>query len=244
MKPSKRGQRRAQFMAGIGDEVGAHFLDPAQRRQVVEGHQQNVGAGIAGRSAAPASRRPRTSDRAARARKIPRAAARAAWPARRMASTSSGMRKVIKAGSPRRNAGARLVAASLKAMTRASRSSTMAGPGKPPISASISSACGCRARRAACRLKRAAPADSTAAPEQGAPRARASGPAMLARARRQKFRCQRHGYAIAQPASVFSLRLRPFAAQRRPPVRSPDHRLRSALVARHAHRARSRARPE
>ena len=27
----QRRERRAQFMAGIGDEVGAHFLDPAQR---------------------------------------------------------------------------------------------------------------------------------------------------------------------------------------------------------------------
>ena len=35
----QRRQRRAQFMAGIGDEVGAHFLDPAQRRLVVERHQ-------------------------------------------------------------------------------------------------------------------------------------------------------------------------------------------------------------
>ena len=35
----KRRQRRAQLMTGIGDEVGAHFLDPAQRRLVVEGHQ-------------------------------------------------------------------------------------------------------------------------------------------------------------------------------------------------------------
>ena len=35
----QRRQRRAQFMAGIGDEVGAHFLDPAQRRLIVERHQ-------------------------------------------------------------------------------------------------------------------------------------------------------------------------------------------------------------
>src|SRR5246127_1940988 len=33
------GERRAQLVAGIGDEIGAHFLDPAQRRLVVEGHQ-------------------------------------------------------------------------------------------------------------------------------------------------------------------------------------------------------------
>ena len=53
--------------------------------------------------------------------------------ARRMASTNSGMRKVIKAGSPRRSDGAIADAAALKAMTRPARSSTIAGPGSPPI---------------------------------------------------------------------------------------------------------------
>ena len=67
--------------------------------------------------------------------------------ARRIASTSSGMRKVIKAGSPRRSDGAIADAAALKAMTRPSRSSTIAGPGSPPISDSISKACGCAAVR-------------------------------------------------------------------------------------------------
>ena len=46
----QRGERRAQFVAGIGDEIGAHFLDPAQRRLVVEGHQHAfVGAAEHGR---------------------------------------------------------------------------------------------------------------------------------------------------------------------------------------------------
>ena len=40
----QRGERRAQFVAGIGDEVGAHFLDPAQRREIVKGHQHEIGA--------------------------------------------------------------------------------------------------------------------------------------------------------------------------------------------------------
>ena len=40
------GQRRAQLMAGIGDEVGAHFLDPAQRRLVMKRHQ-HAGVGAA-----------------------------------------------------------------------------------------------------------------------------------------------------------------------------------------------------
>ena len=30
----QRRERRPQFVAGIGDEIGAHFLDPPQRRQV------------------------------------------------------------------------------------------------------------------------------------------------------------------------------------------------------------------
>ncbi len=46
----QRRQRGAQLMAGIGDEIGAHFLDPAQRRLVVERHQHAfVGAAEQGR---------------------------------------------------------------------------------------------------------------------------------------------------------------------------------------------------
>jgi len=41
-------QRRAQLVTGIGDEVGAHFLDAAQRREIVERHQQDVGVAVAG----------------------------------------------------------------------------------------------------------------------------------------------------------------------------------------------------
>ncbi len=36
MKPEKRGKRGAQFMAGIGDEIGAHALDLLFARQVLE----------------------------------------------------------------------------------------------------------------------------------------------------------------------------------------------------------------
>ena len=51
----QRGERRAQLVAGIGDEVGAHLLDPAQRRLVVEGHQHAfVGAAEAWSAPAPA----------------------------------------------------------------------------------------------------------------------------------------------------------------------------------------------
>ncbi len=42
-KAEQRGERRAQFVAGIGDEVGAHFLDPAQRREIVKGDQHEIG---------------------------------------------------------------------------------------------------------------------------------------------------------------------------------------------------------
>ncbi len=48
MKPDKRGERRAQFVAGIGDEVGAHFLDAAQRREIVKCHQHQIGPVQAG----------------------------------------------------------------------------------------------------------------------------------------------------------------------------------------------------
>ena len=48
-------ERRAQLVAGIGDEVGAHLLDPAQRREIVERHQQEIDAAFAaGADAAPA----------------------------------------------------------------------------------------------------------------------------------------------------------------------------------------------
>ncbi len=49
----QRRQRRAQLVAGIGDEIGAHFLDTAQRRLVVERHQHAV-VGAAEQRSAPA----------------------------------------------------------------------------------------------------------------------------------------------------------------------------------------------
>src|SRR5208282_843110 len=39
----KGGKGRAQLMAGIGDEVGAHLLDAPQRREIVKGHQHQIG---------------------------------------------------------------------------------------------------------------------------------------------------------------------------------------------------------
>ena len=41
----QRGERRAQLMAGIGDEIGAHLLDPPQRREIVERQQHQAGIG-------------------------------------------------------------------------------------------------------------------------------------------------------------------------------------------------------
>src|SRR5690349_1379225 len=59
-----------------------------------------------------------------------------------MASTNSGIRSAISAGSPRRKAGAIEIAISLNAMTLPSPSSTIAASGKPSISCSINRACG------------------------------------------------------------------------------------------------------
>ena len=42
----QRRQRRAQLVAGIGDEVGAHLLDPPQWREIVERKQKKAGPGV------------------------------------------------------------------------------------------------------------------------------------------------------------------------------------------------------
>ena len=39
----KGRKRRAQLMAGIGDEIGTHLFDAPQRRQIVERHQHQIG---------------------------------------------------------------------------------------------------------------------------------------------------------------------------------------------------------
>ena len=56
--------------------------------------------------------------------------------AERIASTSSGMRSAIEAGSPRRSAGAMAIASVLNANTRPSGSSTTTGSGMPETAAS------------------------------------------------------------------------------------------------------------
>src|SRR5262249_19803472 len=39
----ERGERRPQFVAGVGDEIGTHLLDPAQRGEIADRHQYEVG---------------------------------------------------------------------------------------------------------------------------------------------------------------------------------------------------------
>ena len=43
----ERGERRAQLVADIGDEVGAHLLDPPDRREIVDGDDHDAGAAAA-----------------------------------------------------------------------------------------------------------------------------------------------------------------------------------------------------
>ena len=94
--------------------------------------------------------------------------------ARLIASTSSGMRKVINAASPRRSDGAIAEAAELKAITRPSLSSTIAGSGSPLISDSIRRACGCDAARSVVGGSRPLPASAPSLPNSAsqAPRRR------------------------------------------------------------------------
>ena len=103
----QRGERSAQLVAGIGDEVGAHLLDPPQRRdrrnvistKPAEGSTAAIGVTTASyqRSTGTASK---NSTRCA----APLARAR------RMASSTSGTRSPSETGSPRRSAGAIAVA--------------------------------------------------------------------------------------------------------------------------------------
>ncbi len=95
MKPEQRGQRRAQFVAGIGDEIGAHLLDPAQRRQIVERHQQQFGLGAV--ALRQGHRRDEGLEPAVERHALEEfdALLLAPLPARRIASTSSGMRSAI-----------------------------------------------------------------------------------------------------------------------------------------------------
>ena len=115
----ERGERRAQLVAGIGDEIGAHLLDAADRRQIVERDDDDRRCGRLPR-AQPATRTPRPARSVGNRVRRTRCAApcRSAFAAR-IASTSSGMRSAIEAGSPRRSAGASAAAPALKAIDAA-----------------------------------------------------------------------------------------------------------------------------
>ena len=105
--------------------------------------------------------------------------------ARRIASTRSGMRKAIRADSPRRKAGAIPVAASLNAITRLSRSSTIAALGKPAISCSTSKICGCASARPGARAISALETASVRPRKtRHAPRNRPANPAADGKSRR------------------------------------------------------------
>ena len=43
-KSEQRRQWRAQFMTDIGDEIGAHFLDAPQRREIVQRQHDELAA--------------------------------------------------------------------------------------------------------------------------------------------------------------------------------------------------------
>ena len=133
----ERGERRAQLVADIGDEIGAHVLDAADRREIMDGDDDDAGA------ARPVAAEPQPARRTP-----PTSAATAIAPRTRCAAACrSGSRR----GSPRparacaaRSTPARRGAAparareacGLKAMTRPSWSSTITGSGMPETTAS------------------------------------------------------------------------------------------------------------
>ena len=94
----QRGQRRAQFVAGVGDEIGAHALDAARLREVAK-RQQHRRRRRRARSRA-GRRRPGTTARSG-TRSL-HSAVSASPPAatRRMASVTSGARSARTSGSP------------------------------------------------------------------------------------------------------------------------------------------------
>ena len=59
----ERRKRRAQLMADVGDEVGAHLLDPPDRGEIMDGDDHDAGAGPA------AGQRDRRNERLGEARR-------------------------------------------------------------------------------------------------------------------------------------------------------------------------------
>ena len=97
------GERRAQLVADIGDEVGAHLLDAADRGEIVHGDDDDAGGRPSTRHRRDEGLRPARRRQPGGELDALRLAGRVAA---RIASTSSGMRSAIDAGSPRRSAGA------------------------------------------------------------------------------------------------------------------------------------------
>ena len=81
-KAAQGGQRRAQLVAGVGDEIGAHAGEPVLLRQVAKGDQQRrIGAALSADRGVPAS--PATAAPPARADAArPRATAESRAPRR------------------------------------------------------------------------------------------------------------------------------------------------------------------
>ena len=207
-------------------------------REIVERHQQNVGArvaDVASRTGVTKASNQRSSG--TRSKNSTRCGvARWRWRAGSHRPVPACARR-SSAGSPRRSAGAMAEAAALKAMTRPSRSSTIAGPGKPADQLLDQQRLRMRGGAAAIGKYRAAGPAARARPaEQRQPRRRAAGSAKPApRGKLRAVVFARHG----QPASVFSvsisLRIGAVAADRF------QRRLRPCAA---ACSARSRARPE
>ena len=131
----QRGQRRAQFVAGIGDEIGAHFLDPAQRRLVVERHQHAfVGAAEQGghRHRRDDQFHPAIDRHVVEIGRAPRFGGRDRL-AQRGDDFGRAQRELGEL--VRRSAGASWAAAALRWITRPARSSSTAGSGIPATTA-------------------------------------------------------------------------------------------------------------
>ena len=133
----ERGERRAQLVTRIGDEVGAHLLDPPQRREIVECHQHETGrarvpASAIGVTIASYQRSTGTRSKNSTRWELPLATAR------RIESRTSGTRSASETGSPRRSAGAIALARALRATTSPWRSSATTGSGSPASTASTS----------------------------------------------------------------------------------------------------------
>ena len=88
----ERGQRRAQLVAGIGDEIDADAVDAPALAEIVEDENDELAARLPRRRRGRRTRR-RTSARSARARRTRPARAGRRAPPGRKAATRSGLRR-------------------------------------------------------------------------------------------------------------------------------------------------------